>query len=225
MITLLTPVGKGCPNLPQDVKAIHKALMDAAKIPCYPCNGIIDDHIQKGILSVQQHFMQSPDGVIDVNGTTHKYLNTWKEKPVGAGVVFIGRLKEAWQLVNPLLPDGSYCSSAYRTADDQRRILHKFYREKYKNDIIAKYGKAKYDSVAADLLKNESQVLDMVRGVGQHIAAPGRSMHQQGKAIDIGGPNDSLQVKIVQVVAKANPTLLSGKVIKERNGCVHFEIH
>jgi hypothetical protein len=65
-----------------------------------------------------------------------------------------------------------------------------------------------------------------VRGVGQAIAKPGTSAHQKGKAIDIGGPSniDNEQVRIVRIVAKANPHILSGFVLKERNGCVHFEI-
>ena len=51
----------------------------------------------------------------------------------------------------------------------------------------------------------------MVRGVGQAIATPGRSAHQQGKAIDICGPSsiDNKQVEIVRLVARARPTLLS----------------
>jgi hypothetical protein len=31
-------------------------------------------------------------------------------------------------------------------------------------------------------------------------------------------------VRIIRMAAKANPTLFSGNVLKERNGCVHFEI-
>lgn len=66
----------------------------------------------------------------------------------------------------------------------------------------------------------------MVRGVGQAIAAPGKSMHQQGKAVDIGGPStiDQKQVEIIAMVARAHATLFSGKILRERNGCVHFEI-
>jgi hypothetical protein len=65
-----------------------------------------------------------------------------------------------------------------------------------------------------------------VHGVGQQIAAPGKSMHQRGKAIDVGGPDaiDQAQVDIIKLVARAHPDLFSGKVLKERNGCVHFEI-
>jgi len=73
---------------------------------------------------------------------------------------------------------------------------------------------------------HESEAVAMVQGVGQAIAAPGNSQHQRGKAIDVGGPSsiDKEQVRIIKVIAQANPTLLSGKVLKERNGCVHFEI-
>jgi hypothetical protein len=128
--------------------------------------------------------------------------------------------------VNPLLPEGSYCSSGFRSAEDQRRILHKFFNVTYRSAIISKYGQAAYDRAAVDLRRNEASVLTMVRGVGQAIAAPGRSMHQQGKAVDIGGPSeiDDQQVDVVLTVARAHPALFSGVVLKERNGCVHFEI-
>ena len=76
----------------------------------------------------------------------------------------------------------------------------------------------------ADLLANEAKVLTMVRGVGQYIAAPGKSAHQLGKAIDVGGPSDNKQVEIIRLVWRAHPRLFSGRVLKEKNGCVHFEI-
>jgi hypothetical protein len=37
--------------------------------------GIMDDQIMKGIIEVQKHFMQVPDGFISVNRTAHKFLN------------------------------------------------------------------------------------------------------------------------------------------------------
>ena len=128
--------------------------------------------------------------------------------------------------MDPLLPEGSYCSSGYRSAEDQRRILHNFFLNTFKIQIIGKYGQQAYGSARSNLAANESKILEMVHGVGQAIAAPGSSMHQKGKAIDIGGPStiDNKQVEVVQLVAKAHPDLLSGKVLKERNGCVHFEI-
>jgi hypothetical protein len=232
MLFIQAKVGAGCPNRPEDVKAVHQKLMDIAKIPCYPCTGNIDDTIHKGIRSVQSHFLAAPDGVIDVNGTTHRYLNGWSEKPINSGVVWVGRLREAWDLVNPLLPNGSYCASAFRSADDQRRILHNFFRS-LRIEIIGKHGQKKYDEMKAkldagvNLALYDDEVLEMVRGAGQAIAKPGRSKHQQGKAIDIGGPAnlDNEQVRIVKMVARANPTLLTGYVLKERNSCVHFETH
>ncbi|MGD8911668.1 MAG: D-alanyl-D-alanine carboxypeptidase family protein [Candidatus Thiodiazotropha sp.] len=226
MFTLLQAVGKGCPNRVVDVKNIHKRLMEIGKIPCYVSKGVMDDKIMQGIIDVQKHFMRHPDGVISVNRNTHKFLDSWLIKNVGPNVQLPGKLKTAWDLVNPLLPSGSYCTSGYRSAEHQRRILHRFFKTKYKALIVKKYGQSTYDNVLADLLGNENDVLKMVRGVGQAIAKPGRSAHQRGKAIDVGGPStiDNQQVRIIKMVAKANPALLSGKVIKERNGCVHFEI-
>jgi hypothetical protein len=226
ILNLQQAVGMHCPNGPADVKAVHRCLMDIAKIPCYECSGALDEAILGGIREVQRHFMQTPDGAIAVGGPTHGFLANWKEKPIGAGVQLPGRLREAWDWVSPLLPEGSWCSSGYRSADDQRRILHNFFLTTYRIQIVSKYGQRKYDAAKADLRANEAQVLEMVRGVGQAIAAPGASMHQRGKAIDIGGPAtiDNRQVEVVKLVARAHSDLLTGKVLKERNGCVHFEI-
>lgn len=225
-VVISQAVGRNAPNRSADVKAIHKGLMDIGKIPCYASNGVIDDQIIKGIDSLQRHFMARPDQVVSAGGATLSYLSRWEEKPVSPGAQLPGRLREAWDWVNPLLPAGSYCSSGYRSADEQRRILHNFYTTTYRMQIIAKYTQKIYDEVKADLAANEQKVLEMVRGVGQAIAAPGASMHQQGKAVDIGGPAavDQKQVEIVKIVARAHPELFSGKVLKERNGCVHFEI-
>lgn len=225
-LILKQPVGKNCRNRPDDVKAVHQRLMDIAKIPCYECNGDFDDTILEGINEVQRHFMLRPDSVISVEGRTQQFLSAWKTKPINPGVKLPGRLREAWDWVNPLLPDGSYCSSGLRSPEDQRKILHKFYLNTYRLQIIAKYGLKKYDTVKTNLLTNEQQVLEMVRGVGQAIAAPGKSMHQLGKAVDIGGPGtiDQKQVEIITLVARAHPALFSGKILRERNGCVHFEI-
>ena len=220
-------VGKNCPNVSSDIIALHARLMEIAKIPCYECTGAMDDVILNGILSVQGHFMRNPDGVISVDGRTHEFLKVWSEKPVRSGAQLPGRLTEAWSLVNPLLPDGSACTSGYRSPQDQRRILHNFFLQEYRVAIIKKYGAAAYDAACKNLTQNEQQVLDMVRGVGQQIATPGKSRHQQGKAVDVGGPSliDQKQVDVIKLVAHAHPNLFSTTILKERNGCVHFEIH
>jgi hypothetical protein len=226
MLRLVDRVGRRCKNRPEDVSAVHARLVAIGKLPRTTCSGAFDDHIHDAVVAVQRVFMTSPDGIIDVNGSTHKFLSNWQVKSVSPGVVLSGKLREAWDLVNPVLPNGSYCASAFRSADDQRRILHKYFKELLKKDIIAKYGQRKYEEVNADLRKHESEVVAMVRGAGQAIAPPGKSQHQQGRAIDVGGPSniDDEQVRVIKLVARANPKLLSGYVLKERNGCVHFEI-
>lgn len=221
-------VGKGCPNEPKDVKAVHKSLMEAGIIPCFVNNGDLDDRTYKGILDVQSRFMKKPDGVISVGKTTNRFLSEWKDKPISTKARLPGRLRVAWDLVSPLLPAGSYCTSGYRSADDQRRVLHQLYRgRKLKPKIVQLYGQAKYDAIKSNLAKNEKEVLAMVRATGQKIATPGRSKHQFKKAIDVGGAGEALdkrQVAVIRMVARANPGLFSGTVIKERNGCVHFEL-
>lgn len=186
----------------------------------------LDSDTLQAIYSVQNHFMAVPDGIISPGGMTDTFIRNWEVKPVNAGVDLRDRLQEAWDLVNPLLPAGSSCTSGYRSAEKQRQLLHNFFLNTYRLAIITQYGQAAYDAAAANLIANEDKVLEMVRGVGQAIAKPGTSAHQKGKAIDIGGPStiDDEQVRIVRLVAKANPQLLSGKVLKERNGCVHYEI-
>ena len=106
-ITISQAVGRDAPNRSADVKAIHKALMDIGKVPCYVNNGLIDHHILQGIGSLQRHFMRLPDQVVSPHGATLGYLSGWQEKPVSPGVQLPGRLKEAWTWLNPLLPDRS----------------------------------------------------------------------------------------------------------------------
>ncbi len=235
-------VGEGCTNNPDDVKAVKQRMVLIGIMPCgveIDIRGvyasflndlrmkmnIIDEETLKCIKKVQRHFMIKPDGKILVGGQTHKFLNTWKKKSINKGVdLSVGRLQEAWNWVSPLLPEGSFCNSGYRSEEKQRQLLHDFYKITYKENIISKYGQNEYDRVNKDILANEQDVLKMVRGVGQKIAAPGKSPHQKGKAIDIGGPYDKKQSEIVKLVAAAHPDLFNGTVLIERNGCVHFEI-
>ncbi len=227
MLVIRASVGKGCPNIKEDVSVVQKRLKEICKTS-FQENGICDKGTIAGIYDFQDHFMLVPDGIISPEGPSMGFLRTWKTKPSSPGVnLALGKLQQGWDLVNPLLPDGSYCSSGYRSADQQRRILHSFFQVKYKDDIIEVYGKERYDEASKDLLKSEVSVLEMVRGVGQDIAAPGMSMHQRGRAIDVGGPNhlDNEQIRIIKLVAKANPNILTGRVLKERNGCVHFEVY
>ncbi len=220
-------VGQKSPNDPKDVKAVAAALIGIGKIDStYVSDGTLDKVVQEAINDTQQHWMKTPDGVISVNGATQKYINAWQIKSVGANVSFNSypSLQKAWDLVNPILPSGSRCTSAYRSTEKQRAILQEFFTKTYKAEIVKKYTQKTYDDVAKDLLANEAKVVEMVRGIGQAIAAPGTSMHEKGKAIDLGGAAPAKQIEIVKLVAKANSDLFSGKVIQERNGCVHFEI-
>jgi hypothetical protein len=226
-IVISQAVGLNAPNRPEDVKAIAQRLVEIGKLPSTGGSGgsgVMDAALLQGIAAAQRHFMAAPDQLINANGSTLGYLNNWSVKPISPGVQLPGRLREAWDWVNPLLPPGSSCTSGFRSADEQRQILHKFYTTTYRAEILATYGQPEYNRVATDLLGNEARVVEMVCGIGQLIAAPGKSAHQQGKAIDIGGPDDAGQVKVVELVARAHVDLLSGKVLKERNGCVHFEL-
>ena len=225
-ILITQPVGLNAANQPADVKAIARRLAEIGKLSADTGSGLMDGALLQAISAAQRHFMAAPDQLINPAGTTLGFLNGWAEKTISPGVQLPGRLREAWDWVNPLLPVGSHCSSGFRSAEEQRQILQKFFNITFRAEIVAKYGQPAYNQVAANLLGNETRVLEMVRGVGQQIAAPGASLHQQGKAIDIGGPDsiDVRQVEVVKLVARAHADLFNGKVLKERNGCVHFEL-
>lgn len=218
-------VGRNCPNEEADVAAVAAALMNINKIPhSYRSNGSYDDLIDQGIVSTQNHWMLSPNAVISPGGLTQNYIENWTIKPINYGVKLPGDLRTAWDMVNPLLPQGSFCVSGLRTIEDQRRILHEFFLRTYKHKIVQKIGRVAYDELNDDLLANEARVLELVRGCGQRIATPGSSRHQLGKAVDIGGEHRLRRADITRTVARANPQLFSGIVRLEANGIVHFEI-
>lgn len=218
-------VGRNCPNTAGDIRSVAVALMEIDKIPrSYQINGSYGDVLDKAIVSTQHHWMRNPDAVISPGGATQTYIQSWSVKSIDAGVELTRDLRAAWDLVSPLLPRGSRCTSGYRSAEKQRQILHSFFLSKYKAEILKKIGQAEYSELSKNLLAKEARVLELVRGCGQAIAAPGQSKHQQGKAVDMTGPSIQRIVDTTKVVARANPDIFTGKVIKERNGCVHFEI-
>ncbi len=229
MLNIAHAVGLKAFNDKKDVTLVQQRLIDIGKLNKTAPTGSMDDPTVEAICDFQDHFMFKPDGVVSPGGPSIHFLLSWTVKSVGAGVnLNFGKLREAWNLVNPLLPAHSYCSSGFRSVEDQRRLLQTRFKE-YKNDIVAKYGTQKYDDATKDLLKNEKDVHSMVNGVGQLIAMPGMSKHQTGKAIDVGGSTvhpeiKSKQIEILKLVARANPDQLTGRVIPERNGCVHFEL-
>jgi hypothetical protein len=199
--------------------------MSIDKLPrSYQISGSYDDALDKAICSTQDHWMLHPDAVISVGGLTQTYVQGWSIKPIDRGVQLPGNLRAAWDMVNPLLPQGSRCTSGLRTIEDQRRILHEFFLVKYKADILQGIGRTEYDELSQDLLAKEARVVAVVKAYGQAIAAPGRSKHQTGKAIDTGGASPARRAEIIRMVARANPQLFSGFVLPERGTCVHFEI-
>jgi len=241
-------IGVGAPNKPEDVKALQGRLQyvrDQSKVNRVPLrrpdyaglggrgevsrvpNGSCDEITVGWIKEFQSIFMKMPDGVISPGGTTNKFLSSWGIRPVNSGVNWIGQLETAWLLVSPLLPDGSKCTSAYRSIDDQKRIIDNMFQNTYAAELKGKLG-ARYDTILASTgdARYRSMVTEL-RAVGQAVAMPGSSPHQFGKAIDIGGPStiDNEQVRIAKMVGTANNALFSGKILKERNGCVHVEIN
>lgn len=184
----------------------------------------LDDMILDWIFQFQSLFMRAPDGLVVPGGTTAKFLAGWSVSAIEPGVVWQGRLKEAWLRVSPLLPPHSRCTSAYRSADDQKRIIDRMFLTTYAAELRGRLG-ARYAAIAA--LAGDVRYASMVtelRAIGQAVAMPGRSPHKRGKAFDIGGPGDAEQVRVCRMVAAANSMLFSGRILRERNGCVHVEI-
>lgn len=194
---------------------------DISRMP----TGVCDDITIGWIKDFQSLFMKTPDGVISPGGATHKFMNGWALSPVNAGVNFnTPQLKTAWMILSPLLPPLSKCTSAYRSAADQERIIDNMWSVTYAAELRGKLG-ARYDTIGA--MTGDARYAAMVtelRAIGQQVARPGTSPHQKGKAVDIGGPADAEQVRVAKLVAAANSTLYSGTILKERNGCVHVEI-
>lgn len=225
-LILTGTVGRGGANVARDVTSVQKRLQVVDRRFSPARSGVCGDDTIQAITSFQLRFLGKPDGLIQVQGMTLRFLSRWAIKPIGKNVDLRGNLQIAWDLLNPLLPAGSYCASGYRSAEDQRRILHCFFTETYKPLIINKYGAKAWQDAWDKRATSDEKILGMVRGVGQAIAPPGKSMHERGKAIDIGGPDEieQEQVRVVKLVAKANSTLFNGTILKERSGCVHVEI-
>jgi hypothetical protein len=155
VLSIIRAVGLKAPSDKNDVTFIQRRLIEIKKLKKPAPTGSMDDATLEAIWDFQDHFMLTPDGVISPNGPSVRFLNSWSEKTIGHGVnLSVGKLREAWNLVNPLLPSHSYCSSGFRSADEQRRLLQGRFKT-FKNEIVAKYGAQKYDASAQDLLKNE----------------------------------------------------------------------
>jgi hypothetical protein len=185
----------------------------------------LDETTVEWIRQFQSLFLRMPDGVIQPGGVTAKLLSGWSISPIDTGVNWQGELKTAWLMVSPLLPPNSRCTSAYRSAEEQKQIIDRMFLTTYVLELKVKLA-ARYTAIVA--MTGDARYAAMVtelRGIGQAVALPGRSPHQRGKAFDIGGPDDAEQVKLCKMVAGANARLFSGKILKERNGCVHVEIN
>jgi hypothetical protein len=188
--------------------------------------GVCDDITIDWIKDFQSLFLRLPDGVVEPDGQTQKLIARWAISPIDGGVQWHGNLRQAWNMLSPLLPVGSRCTSAYRSADDQRRIIDDMFTKKYATELRNRMGARHAETVKATGDGRYQTMVKELRALGQAVALPGHSPHQRGKAIDIGGPStiDNEQVRIAKLVAQANPGLFSGKILKERNGCVHVEL-
>jgi len=139
------------------------------------------------------------------------------------------KISKVWNALSPYLPADSYMTSGYRSPEGQRKILHNWYNKKYKTLIVKKYGektwKKYHDMQGVKDAVADPEMCKMVKGAtSQLIAVPGRSAHQRGCAIDIGGKADSQQIAALlwyyaEFTSKNHVT----KILPERNGCLHIE--
>ncbi len=193
-----------------------------------------------------------PDGLISKGGNTEKKLfaddakkyvaptkgavkplqsdvTTKKSNATGDAKIYWDRIESVWNTVSPYLPAGSKMTSGFRSPADQRAILHNWYNSKYKAKIIAKYNQAEWQKYK-DMQGSNDAVADpkmcsMVKGATkQLIAVPGRSAHQRGKALDVGGQADVEQAKtLLWCHVNFESDGVVTKILPERNGCMHIE--
>lgn len=226
MITITSSVGIDAVNEPRDVATVGRRL---AEIGLYL--GASPDEftpeLGRAIKDFQDRFMIAPDGKIDPHGQSIRFLDRWKEKTIGESATLDAPLRAAWDWINPLMPNGSYCSSGIRTTEKQRQLLVGFYTGSKKAKIVELYTQKEYDRVL-DLDEGNAKdvaMRNMVQAAGQAIAVPGTSKHEKGKAFDIAGAEPGEKKRVARLVVDANPEMFSGKIIKEDNGCVHVEIN
>lgn len=228
-LTLTATVGQGGPNRPADVKAIQNRL-NLIGIQCGPEDGRFSPKVTSGIASFQRRFMVAPTGVIEPHDDTYRFLCNWTAKRVNDDVVFKGQtLRDAWELVSPLLPPGSRLTSAYRSQKAQRDLVLKTYLDtSYKARILHQAGKDAYDKALAafqgakgglDQLAAEKRMVALLNDVGRRIGDSGSSLHCRGQALDIGGEASMEgRKRVFEKVARANPNVFSGLMKEEGDG-------
>ena len=144
------------------------------------------------------------------------------------------KIENVWKEVGPYLPIGSELSSGYRDSAAQRLQLHKKYRA-FKDQIILKYNKetwAKNDiKIDEKLSDSEQEKLDVelhtqiCEAVShKEVALPGKSLHQKGRAIDVGGNADRLKrIRTLGFYMVNFEKTEFVSAINNETNCVHFE--
>ncbi len=144
------------------------------------------------------------------------------------------KIENVWKEVGPYLPDGSELASGYRDSAAQRVQLHKKYIS-FEDDIVSTYDRDTWEKNVAKmnekLPESELDKFDIelhtqickVKG-NREVALPGKSLHQHGRAIDVGGTSDRLErIRALGFyLIKFENTAFVSAVNNETN-CVHFE--
>lgn len=221
---------------PETIKAIQfyqVELMDiASKVKGYEAPSFPDGLILKGSTAEKRLFgSDAPKYTFYSKGSVKAVAQEVQTKITDAN----GSLKKTWDtlqskwnFISVYLPNDSIWTSGYRSSEDQRSLLQKWYNEKYKTQIIAKYSEKewkKYNEMqGVDDAKADPEMVKMIKGAAkQLIAVPGRSAHEKGLALDVGGTPDVEQVKALLWMSVALDDVVITKILPERNGCIHFE--
>jgi hypothetical protein len=221
---------------PETIKAIkffQASINDvASKIKKYQAIDFPDGLISKGGATEQKLFKENPSKYLSPTKKTSKPIAGDIKKKIDSSTGDIKKLWdkiiETWDLVSPLLPADSNLTSGYRSASDQRSILQQWFNVKYKDSIIEEFSDSEWKTYKDMQGKNDAvadpKMCQMIKeATGQLIAVPGRSAHEKGKAIDIGGSADIEQIKSLLWVHVENGIIT--KILPERNGCLHFEFN
>jgi hypothetical protein len=230
-------VGKCGPEIIKAIK-FFQVFNCALKMDYYKFDGRIDPKgkTEKLLFSKQPEKYKEIEktGEKDIKATVQESIKNAKSGTDETIKGYWIKIENVWKEVGPYLPVGSELTSGYRDAAEQRIQLYNKYHI-FKGKIEPVYGKdiwEKNDKKAKENLdESERDKLDIemhnqiCEAVShKEVALPGKSLHQKGRAIDVGGTSDRLERirALAYYLIKFENTAFVSAVNNETN-CVHFE--
>lgn len=125
-----------------------------------------------------------------------------------------------WEALKLYLPPGTRLTSVYRPPEAQLKFIVRKARQ---------HGYTFNEKPMVSKPATWQEALTFVRSKGYKVAAPGRSMHQQGLAYDLTGPNlQKIKAGVLRAVKEGRIRLVKNSrsrlLIERKNHCVHVEI-